>query len=267
LHSLKKDKKKTFASVFNFSNDKAVQIADSTMEYVRLATKGQNTLTLGYSSIPYEQKVQWSMESYRDYFIVNANTGERTKIADNFTGSVSLAPGARFAAVYDKRDSTWYMYDVFQKISYPMTDDVDVNFYNEDHQVPLMPSHWGMAGWLKNDRAVIVYDKYDLWILTSGKDGEVKNLTNSYGRDNNIVLRYVRTDRDKFYIDENENILIKGLNKTTKNSSLYFLNLKTGKLDKIIDAEYRIGGLSKAKDKEVYSYSKSDYDNTLNSAG
>lgn len=259
LHNLKKDKTKTFASVFNFSNNKAVQIADSSMDYVRLVTKGQNTLTLGYSSIPYEHTIQWTMESYRDYFIVNANTGDRTKIADNFSGSVSLAPGARFAAVYDKRDSTWYMYDVFQKISYPMTDDVDVNFYNEDHQVPLMPSHWGMAGWLKNDRAAIVYDKYDLWLLTSGKDGEVKNLTNSYGRDNNVVLRYVRTDRDKFYIDENENILIKGLNKETKNSSLYLLNIKTGKLDKIIDVEYRIGGISKAKDKEIYSYSKSDF--------
>lgn len=261
LKQLDDDKKKTFVAVYNLKESKAIQIADSIMDEVRIKTKNQHDLVLGYTQIPYLHKIQWSMDTFRDYFIVNTLTGQKKQIAEGFNGSVSLAPGGKYAAIFDKMDSTWYAYDVKNTISYPMTAELEVNFYNEDMELPMLPSHWGMAGWLHNDRAVIVYDKYDMWLITCGKSGTIKNLTNGFGRQNDIVLRYVRTDSDVEYIDENENILVKGFNKKTKEESLYFLDIESGELEPLITVSKKIDGITKADDTERYLYSLSDYNN------
>ncbi len=261
-HQLKKledDKKKTFAAVYNFSDEKATQLADSTMDVVSLKTKSQHNIVLGYTHIPYLERIQWSMDTFRDYFIVNTITGKRTQIAQDFNGSVSLAPEGKFAAIYDKMDSTWYVYDVLQKISYPLTNELEVDFYNDESEIPMLPSHWGMAGWLKNDRAAVVYDKYDMWLLTCGKNGNAKNLTNGFGRKNDIVLRYVKTDNDAIYIDDNKKILVRGFNKETKDALLYYLDIKSGKLDLLIQVPYSISSIIKADDTEKYIYAKSDF--------
>ncbi len=259
LKSLEKDKKKSYLCAYNFDKNTAVQIADSSMDDVSLSRKANCNFALGYSNYPYEYLEQWENANFRDYWFVNTVTGEKSKFASKFDGSVSLSPDGKFAVIYDKRDSTWYMHDLLRKISYPLTDKTDVNFYNEESDVPELPSHYGMAGWLKNDRAVILYDKFDLWLCNSGKDGEIKNLTNGFGRKHNIVLRYLKTDSEKEYVDDNNMIVVTGFNETTKQGTVYSLNLKTGDLKLILDAGKEITGIVKAKDAEVYSYAVCDY--------
>jgi thioredoxin-related protein len=74
---------------------------------------------------------------------------------------------------------------------------------------------------------VVCGAKASFWALQ-----RVGDLTNphlnlwGFDRNNEIVLRYVKTDQDAFYIDDNENILVKGFNKKTKDASLYFMNIK-----------------------------------------
>lgn len=259
LKSLEDDKKKTFACVYDLNSNSAIQIADSSMDVVRLKTRGQHDLVLGYTQIPYLDRIQWSMETFRDYYIVNTLSGKRTLFAKDFSGSVSLSPGGNFAALYNKTDSAWYFYDVKRKISYRVDYDESARFYNDEQQLPMPLSHFGIAGWLKNDRAILVYDEYDIWQFNCGKDGESKNLTNGFGAANNIELRYVKTDSELDYIDEESRILIKGFNKKNKNQSLYNLNLKTGELTLLVNIPYNISNIQKSKENEVFLFAKSDY--------
>jgi dipeptidyl aminopeptidase/acylaminoacyl peptidase len=259
LKDLEKDKKKTYLAVYNFDTSVAYQIADSLLDDVAISKKANSDLALAYSNYPYQNLVQWKTSNIRDYWFVNLNNGERIKFVSAFDGSVSLAPGAKFAAFYNKIDSTWYMHDLIKKISYPISNKASVNFYNEESDVPEIPSHYGMAGWLKNDKAVVIYDKFDLWICNTGKEGEMKNLTNSFGRKNNIVLRFIKTNTDAEYIDDSKLILISGFSETTKQSSLYSLDLKTGALKLLLDADNKISDVVKAQNSELYSFAYSDF--------
>ncbi|MBN2778395.1 MAG: S9 family peptidase [Bacteroidales bacterium] len=259
LKSLDDDKKKTFACVFEINSNSAIQIADSLMDIVNLRTKSQHDLVLGYTQIPYLDRIQWSMETFRDYYIVNTINGKRTLFAKDFSGSVSLSPGGNFAALYNKSDSAWYFYDVKRKITYPVAHVEDVVFYNDEQELPMPLSHFGIAGWLKNDRAILVYDEFDIWQFNCGKDGESKNLTNGFGAANSIELRYVKTDSELDYIDDESQILIKGFNKKNKNQSLYYLNLKNGELTLLVNIPYNISNIKKSKENEVFLFAKSDY--------
>src|SRR5258708_35863508 len=50
---------------------------------------------------------------------------------------------------------------------------------------------YGIAGWTKNDRSVIVYDAYDLWELFPDGAGKPRRLTDGSGEE--IRHRYART--------------------------------------------------------------------------
>ncbi|MDD3741083.1 MAG: prolyl oligopeptidase family serine peptidase, partial [Bacteroidales bacterium] len=229
------------------------------MDDVRISKKGDCETVLAYSNYPYEHLIQWSSANIRDYWFVNIENGEKKKFATAFEGTVSLSPGGKFAIIYDKQDSTWYMHDLRRSLSYPITDLTDVGFYNDEYDQPGLPPNYGIAGWLKNDRAVILYDKYDLWLCNAGKDGEIINITNSFGRDNNIVLRFIKTDKDSEYIDEHELVILHGFNKISKEATIYTLDIETGTLNLIFSANMSVGNITKAKNAEVYSFSKSDF--------
>ncbi|MDD3687390.1 MAG: hypothetical protein PHE56_11550, partial [Bacteroidales bacterium] len=259
LNEIEKQKKKGYLAVYHIDKDKAVQIADSSLDEVALNRKADNLLVLAYSNYKYQHLIQWETSVPRDYFLVSMLDGSRTKIAENFTGSVYLSPEAKFAAIYNKNDSLWYLYDVRRAISYPVSDRLDVNFYNEKSDVPDIPSSYGFAGWLQNDRAFVIYDKFDLWLVNCAKEGEVINITNSFGRKNNIVLRYVKTDSKADYIDDNMTIIIYGFNKSSKKSSVYKLSLSSGGIVPIFNVDNEVLNIVKSAKAEVYSYSVSDF--------
>ncbi len=83
-----------------------------------------------------------------------------------------------------------------------------------------------VAGWLKNDKAVLVYDKYDIWQLDPDNKVPPKNLTNGLGRRNNIVFRL-----SSFNIDENgllrsDKLLhLKAFDLQNKNSGYYSIQM------------------------------------------
>jgi dipeptidyl aminopeptidase/acylaminoacyl peptidase len=84
-------------------------------------------------------------------------------------------------------------------------------------------------------------------------------LTNGFGRRNNIVLRFLKTNAEFDYIDEHQNILLQGFNKITKQSSIYQLDIKTGDLRLLVALPNKISDIVKAENAEIYSFSKSDY--------
>ena len=76
-----------------------------------------------------------------------------------------------------------------------LTSDLPTTFVNEDYDYPVeqKPS-WGVAGWADDDEAVLLYDRYDIWSVTSDGTGALR-LTE--GARDEIRHRLVRllTDR------------------------------------------------------------------------
>lgn len=48
----------------------------------------------------------------------------------------------------------------------------------------------GMAGWLENEAAILVYDNYDIWQLDLEGKRKPVNITNGFGRKNKKILRF-----------------------------------------------------------------------------
>ncbi len=151
-----------------------------------------------------------------------------------------------------------------------ITASAPVSFINleSDQTSPDKPA-FGVAGWAKDDAAVLLYDKYDLWQVAPDGSG-AKNLTNGASRRGPPSTRPagssgrpagIRPDRRSGRRDRpRPNPLYFSLYGEWTKKSGYARLLPGGDLTRLIWLDRAVGGLAKAKNAEVYGYTLQDYD-------
>jgi dipeptidyl aminopeptidase/acylaminoacyl peptidase len=97
--------------------------------------------------------------------------------------------------------------------------------YDDEDDHPDDPGSFGNAGWLENDEAVLIYDRYDIWQVDPDGAKAPVNITNGFGKKNKTVLRYVRTDPEARFIKQGQSILLEGFNRTSKYDGAFTLKL------------------------------------------
>ncbi len=83
LKAVKRDKNKTYLSVYHLENNKAVQLADDSIKRVATYNRGNGKYALGIISEKYQKSTSWEFPSSKDYFLINTETGEKTLVFSN----------------------------------------------------------------------------------------------------------------------------------------------------------------------------------------
>ena len=92
-----------------------------------------------------------------------------------------------------------------------------VKFFNEDTDTPSTPGPYGSAGWTKDGKSVLIYDRYDIWRVSPDGSG-AKNITAGYGRAHDLRLRYIRTEAEnprERWIDGSKPVMLQAENLKT----------------------------------------------------
>jgi dienelactone hydrolase len=198
---------------------RVVQLADEHLPSVVLRQNGDASHALGMSDLPYRQLVSWDGR-YSDVYLVNVQTGERTRILDQIRGSAQLSPTARYVFWWDGTQQAWFArglngqtVNLTAAISYPV--------HNLLHDTPQPPGSYGLTGWTENDRHVLINDEHDIWLVDPTGAQAPINVTGGAGRANNLRLRYVRLDRDEDAIPLGQDVLLSSFDYHTKGEGFY----------------------------------------------
>ncbi|MEI6765464.1 MAG: prolyl oligopeptidase family serine peptidase [Bacteroidota bacterium] len=220
LKDLDADKKKSFTAVWDFTQNKMIQLADDSLSSISLLNNNLN-VALGFNGKKYEKFQSWIGEEMRDVYIVDVKSGKRKLVLAQKQYAVSMSPFGKYIIYYNEADSAWYSYATSDATTTCLTKNLGVPFYDEDNDTPAKPSPYGIAGWCENDRYLLIYDRYDIWKADpSGKEKPV-NLTGSYGRKNNIQLRIVKTNSELDYLESNKPLLLRGFDKVNRNTGFF----------------------------------------------
>ncbi len=241
-------KDRTYKSVYFVDSDKFVQLADEKIPDVN--TNENPNVALGLSDVPYLKEKTWDGTFY-DVFTVDLKTGDREKILTHMRSRPRLSPKGKIIVYYDQ--GQWFIYDLEKKQTIQLTKNLDVPFANEDHDYPYPARGYGIGGWIKNDDAVFIYDKYDIWLFpTSG--GEPVNIT-EVGRKSNMTYRIIKTDRDKEYFKKNERLLLSSYHQLEKNDGFYECYPNKPGVKKLLEEEKKFRFLQKAElaDKMIFT--------------
>jgi len=250
------DRNRSYRAVYHLLENKYVQLADDRLQNIN--PSGNGLWAIGTDDRSYRLPVGWEFPgAATDVFLVNTLDGTRKEILKKQRPGVSLSPDSKYVLFYDGKD--WNTISIPQGKVTNLTKGLGVNFWQEENDVPDLPPSYGSAGWVKDDRYVLLYDQYDIWQIAP--DGSsAKNLTDGVGRSEGIEFRYVRLDPQEKWIDPGKQLLLRVTNHWTLDSGFYQDRVDGGRPEKLIMAAKNFSPPSKAKDADVLTLTATRFD-------
>ncbi len=212
------------------------------------------------------QKVAYSIEwkSYAldrsigrpaaDLFLVDLATGAPTRIKEDLLDDHYLEASSDGHYLLYLQDDNWWTVNVATHALVNITRGVKTSFVDResDFTVKQLPP-FGIAGWTKDDKDVIIYDKFDLWRVSPDGSAAVK-LTD--GANDQVRSRYVKLDPEEEFIDSSKSLYLRTFGIWSKKSGYSRLDLNSAapKTDRLLWEDKNIDQLAKAKDAPVYAY-------------
>lgn len=235
-----RNKRFTYFSSYNIEEDAFLQLADPSMR-ILLPSK-HAIFTVGRDEKPYISDVNWGV-SPADLYRVNMATGDRIQFATEVNRTMGLSPDGRYY-VY-QQEGEIHLYDMENNQTTTISKAAPVSFVNAEHPYPHEHPPYGLAGWSKDGKGVILNHRYDLWYISL--DGQTaENLTRGLGDDQEIRFRYVRLDPEEEYMDTEQPLMLSAYGEWTKKSG-YFTLAPNKKPKPLLYTDKSIGPLRKAR--------------------
>lgn len=244
----------TYLVVYHFDRNQLVELADEQVPYV--SPVDNDRYLLGRNPRPYRKSITWDGQ-YSDYYLIDLRDGSRREIVDRLRSTtISLSPGGRYVLFYEF--GNWQLYDGDRNTIRNITESIDVSFADEDHDYPYPAPGYGMAGWVEGDRAVLVYDKFDIWQIDTRSD-QALNLTGNQGRGQQKRFRVVPADPDKDSFQRNEHLLIRSFGERDKDYGFYGIRIGREGVERFVEGPYRYRFVAQSLAGDRLLYTRESY--------
>ncbi len=266
-----RDRTETFQAIYHVANKKFVRLASDSIPQVQVSDDGR--IALANSREKYMVAAMWG-DGLTDVYLIDATTGTPKLVREAFDGAAQLSTGAKYLAYFEK--GKWFTYNIATGKTTDVTSATKgVSFARETYDTPgeAIPA-WGIAGWTRDDRSMLVYDRFDIWEIDPAGVRAPVNVTDGYGRKNTTTLRLAgggggfggggggggATTNDDRGIDPSKPLQLRGVNEETKAQVFASDVLGTTKEPTItLTANASYGNLIKAADVEQYIVTKGTF--------
>ena len=262
----KRNRERNMLAAWHVEQNKFVVLGTSIYEEVTPLKHQAVAVAANWSAYAMERSIG---RPAADIALVSLDSGARTKIQDRLTDDEYLhsSPGGRYLLYF--HDGHYWTVNTATHAVINITKNAPTAFVNKesDWTTPQKPP-FGVAGWTKDDAAVILYDKFDLWLVAP--DGSsARRLTD--GAAEQVRHRYEKLDPEEEFIDTSKPVYLSLFGIWTKKSG--FAVLRPGEPGGIESAGARTGvsaplmteqhlvwldksvdRLAKAKEADVYEY-------------
>ena len=253
-------RRRTFSAVYHIAKRNFVQLANEDMPELSISMKGDGNLAIGANPKPYLKQTSWEAGRKRDIYLVDVNTGQARLFREGHDAGVSVSPGGTYLLWWNTEDRNWYAQPTEKGQAMNISAGIPFELFDVLHDSPSEPRPYGTAGWMENDRYLLVYDQFDIWKLDpAGKEKPV-NMTGGFGRENNFWLQYRKLDQDTDFVGNKDDMLLTALHLHNKKSGFFTLNASApGAPRELMVGDYRYWDLQKAKNAPVFVWTRSTF--------
>lgn len=214
----------------------------------------------------------WSIAAQPVCYLVTTSNGSRRRLEIR---NPTLSYEGKYVLGYytgQKLEDLW-SYEIATGTTRNITKDLLIPSTDNRFEEPETRYYRGLsiAGWLVDDAAVLIYDRYDIWqVDPTGKKQPIR-LTN--GRGHKLVFRLTGDHYIRKAIQPDEELILSAFNEVTKENGFYKLDMAKKNIPKLLYmGNYRFGDdafrngfpILKARDANVYVVSRQRADQSPN---
>lgn len=261
LKNREKNLKKTYRCVLHLDQpSKLIRLTGKRQENITLINEGNSPYVLAADRGNYLLEQQWSGARLSDVSLIDTRTGEYTQVAKTLRADVMSSPGGNYLFWYDRKAREWFCYNIKSQHTTCLTENMHVNFWDEENDMPDDPSSYGYAGWLEKDKAVLLYDAYDIWKFDPDGSVAPECLTQGQGRAEHRTFRYFNTDPEQHFLPQKGEVLLTVFDHHSKKNG--YASWSPGKANtpkiNVLDG-YSFSSLTKASQTGTYLYVKANF--------
>jgi dipeptidyl aminopeptidase/acylaminoacyl peptidase len=260
-----RDRARSFQAIYHLATKRFVRLANDSLPNVSVSDDGR--VAIANSRERYAVSSMWG-DAGNDVYLIDATTGAIRLLREKLDGNAQLSPDARYVLFYD--DGKYFAHAIATNRTVEITAPLaSVKFARETHDTPSPAPGWGVAGWTRGDRSVLLYDRYDIWELDPSGVRAPVMVTDSAGRKNRVQLRLALgggggggagggfggggAATEERGIDPSKPLLLRGFSEDNKGTGFARDQLGVDRDPEIIVHENAaFGTLQKAQDAEQY---------------
>ncbi|MEI3798232.1 MULTISPECIES: alpha/beta hydrolase family protein [unclassified Chitinophaga] len=162
----------------------------------------------------------WSSSAQHSYLLRSIRNKRRDDIKLKGSDIIEVSPSGKYVIYYDKDSIAYFSFDITSGICRNITPRIKtswIGYYRED----LFRAPRGIAGWLNNDVSVLIYDRFDIWIVDPLGKRKPRNLTNGYGLKHNIVFYLGLPNLSNRAFSNQETLILNALNLVSKENGFF----------------------------------------------
>jgi dipeptidyl aminopeptidase/acylaminoacyl peptidase len=234
--------------------DRIVPLEDELTEEVRVFESTR--WALGLDGTPYEEEARFFPRRW-DLYRVDIQTGEKLRIEE---GVGYFYPGPAGRKLLFTEDETFWIRDVEGGEKVRVDSQIPRSLVNDVDDHPLKERRpWGVAGWTPQDRAVLLYDRYDVWEVDADGGG-ADRITR--GAEDSVRHRYVWLDRDEDHIDLRDPQYFNLFGEWTKKSGYARWGGRGHATERLLLEDRSLSGLRRADDADVFVLRREAFDDS-----
>lgn len=254
--NLRNDRQRNLLSAWHVGTNAFVQLARETTEQVTPLKRQKLAYVASWGPYAMDRSIG---RRAADIALVDVATGARTKLVDRIDdGYLQASPGGKYL-LYFSADHYWTI-DTRSRAIVNITKGLPTAFVNRESDATVRQKPpFGVAGWTKDNQAVLLYDKFDVWRISP--DGSTSSRLTG-GAPAQVRVRYVRVNPDEEWIDPGQPMFVSLFGTWSKKSGYGRINPGVEGVEQLVWDNLAIASLAKAKDADVFAYMAQSFEDS-----
>ena len=186
---------------------------------------------------PYLGQRDWRHDQRFDLYLVDLRNGDHHLLAKELTQSVHWSPQGDYLLYFDNTRLSWIVVDPRTMQQNILTDVIPFALHDELYDRPNPAPPYGLAGWSRDGRNAIVYDRFDIWVVNLDEIQKSYCWTKGEGRKSNTILRLLDPGRNGLSVDLSRDNKVEIFDWKNKNQGLGNLSAN-GKLTSLVQGNF-----------------------------
>jgi len=218
-------------AVYDINNNSFVRLEDDNERFNFRSITSSENLALVTHREGELMEYYWNQKGWNNDYVINIINGEK-KLIGKRMGDLELSPNGKYVIFQQNWRGDFKCMDVQTGQINKLTENLPIPKKDSADLDPMTENGRGLhfGGWVKDLQAVIIYDRYDIWMLDMGGNRPPVCLTNSYGRKHHIVFRICQfEDNNRRYLIGNQKVILSAFSENNKDNGFYLLNSNPSK--------------------------------------